>query len=163
MGPPIGYWIPYEAVKGRYITYLSSVEIGQELARLKARKILVVADSCFSGTFLRGSEPELNAADLEAAQRKETIVKEQRKKTRLLLSSGAKEPVLDGGGSGHSVFARAFLTGLEEMPEQAFWVGELYNKYIKERVSGNAPQSPQLLNMSGHEGGDVILYRVQSN
>ena len=87
IGPPIGYWIPYEAVKGRYITYLSSVEIGQELARLKPRKILVVANSCFSGTFLRGSEPELNAADLEAAQRKETIVKEQRKKTRLLLSS----------------------------------------------------------------------------
>jgi len=40
--------------------------------------------------------------------------------SRYLLTSGAKEQVADRGGEGHSVFARAFLKGPEDYPEEAF-------------------------------------------
>lgn len=83
------------------------------------------------------------------------------RRSRRLLSSGADEPVSDGGGAGHSVFARAFITGLESMDRQAFSAADLYNEFIRHQVTGDSAQAPQFeaIQNSGHEGGDFVFLR----
>ena len=84
------------------------------------------------------------------------------KRSRMVLSSGGVKPVLDGGGSGHSVFARAFLDALTENSE----VLEGFTLYreVAERVTLaaaqlRADQTPQYAPMrfAGHESGDFFF------
>jgi hypothetical protein len=79
------------------------------------------------------------------------------------MASGGNEPVADGGGSGHSVFARAVLDGLRGMRERVFTADELFHQYIKERVAGKSDQTPEYnpLRNSGHEAGDFVFVRVR--
>jgi hypothetical protein len=83
------------------------------------------------------------------------------RRTRLLVSSGRNEPVEDGGGEGHSVFARALLTGLKEIEHQSFASRELFERYILPMVTGRAEQEPQFrpLDRTGHDGGDLVFVR----
>jgi len=76
-----------------------------------------------------------------------------------LMASGGNEPVSDGGPSGHSVFADAFLKCLGEMDRRTFTAEELFYEYIKERVAGKSDQVPEYntIKNSGHEGGDFIF------
>ena len=83
------------------------------------------------------------------------------RRTRILISSGNNEPVADSGGKGHSVFARALITGLEDMPHDSFSARELFDGYLLPLVVANADQEPQYrpIERSGHEGGDVVFVR----
>jgi hypothetical protein len=85
-----------------------------------------------------------------------------KKSSRTLLASGGNEPVSDAGGAGHSVFAAAFIEGLNEIPLKQFTAEELFFEHIKERVAGNAEQVPEYntIRNSGHDGGDFVFTRV---
>jgi hypothetical protein len=69
--------------------------------------------------------------------------------------------VWDEGGQGHSVFARAFLTGLAEIGEAAFSASDIYHRYINQQVAGRSLQMPQYeaIQDSGHDGGDFVFIR----
>jgi hypothetical protein len=84
------------------------------------------------------------------------------KKSRTLLASGGNEPVSDIGGEGHSVFAKAFLSGLKKMENREFTAEELYSLHIKEMVAGSSEQTPEynIIRNSGHEGGDFVFFRI---
>jgi hypothetical protein len=93
---------------------------------------------------------------------REGFIKRMIEKTsRTLMASGGNEPVLDVGGSGHSIFAEAFLKGLKEVDENVFTADELFYGMIRERVIGKADQTPQYNNIrnSGHEGGDFVFIK----
>lgn len=79
------------------------------------------------------------------------------------MASGGNEPVADGGGDGHSVFARVFLTGLAKMERNSFTGAELFRDFVQERVAGKADQTPEYnpLRNSGHESGDFVFVRRQ--
>jgi hypothetical protein len=70
---------------------------------------------------------------------------------------------MDGGGGKHSIFTKALLDGLENMYESVFTAAELFRKYIEQRVSGNAKQTPELKSLgdSGHVSGYFIFVRKQ--
>jgi hypothetical protein len=76
----------------------------------------------------------------------------------VLLTSGANEPVADGGGDGHSIFARAFLTALREA-EGPMTAQEIFDGWVRPIVIGRADQEPQFrpIAKSGHEGGDFVF------
>jgi hypothetical protein len=82
-------------------------------------------------------------------------------KSRTLMASGGNEPVSDGGGDGHSVFGRVFLTGLAQMDKGTFTASELFRDFVQERVAGKANQTPEYnpLRNSGHESGDFVFVR----
>jgi hypothetical protein len=84
-----------------------------------------------------------------------------RKSSRTLIASGGNEPVADSGGMGHSVFALAFIEGLKEMSTSVFTAEELFYETIKERVAGNALQTPEYhtIRNSGHNGGDFVFIK----
>ena len=97
-----GYWMPVDAEEDSPSNWLSSANLTSEIRRSKAKHILVVADSCFSGTLTRGLTIKSRTPDYL-----ERIVT---KKARTALTSGGLEPVMDSGGSSnHSVFAAGSL------------------------------------------------------
>ena len=155
------YWLHADAAMGRPFSWLSADQISDAILRINAGSLLVISDSCYSGALLRGGDM---AGLEEIIADKDRLLQLQRmaaKRSRVLLTSGGNEPVLDGGGSGHSVFAAALLTGLQEMDQAAFTTAELYSGYLLPLVVGQAAQEPQFrpVERSGHEGGDVVWVR----
>ena len=130
--------------------------ITSNIQSISSHPVLIVADSCYSGTFTRTSP----LAKLESAQKRKLYgQKRQVKKSRTLLASGGNEPVSDIGGEGHSVFAKAFIAGLTNMDQNEFTAEELYIQCIKEMVAGTSEQTPEytIIRNSGHEGGDFVF------
>ena len=67
---------------------------------------------------------------------------------------------MDSGGGKHSVFAKAFLTALQENTSPVVEMHRLFTS-IKESVVLNSPQTPEYWNIRfvGHEGGDFFFVR----
>jgi hypothetical protein len=108
----IGYWLPVNAAKPPETAFwVQNESITAHLARIPARRILVVADSCYAG--LLSEDPNYRLFGSGKGYSIEAIKTKLPRRARLLLSSGGDRPVLDTGGGGNSVFARAFLDVLE--------------------------------------------------
>lgn len=161
-----GYWLPTNASPPPDDTFWVSNEfVTRHLARIKAKRIMVVADSCYAG--LLSSAPGYLFMDDKAQYTEDYIRYKLPKKSRLLLSSGGDQPVLDNQGQGHSVFARAFLDTLEKAG--AIISGpELFLK-IKDNVANRAKsvdfdQTPEFkaIKGAGHEVGDFFFVRKAS-
>jgi len=79
------------------------------------------------------------------------------KKSRLVLTSGGKEPVLDGGGGEHSIFAKSLIKILNDNSIE-ITISEI-SKKITSNVILNSDQTPEFspLHKSGHDGGEFIF------
>ena len=146
-----GYWLPVDATEDNQAHWISNADITNALKALRAKHILVVADSCYSGTLARDANISLRGVDYI-----ERIVK---KKARTVLTSGGLEPVLDAGGQGHSVFAHAFLEALTD--NDGVIDGQELFRRLRDPVVANAPQTPEYgeIRGAGHDGGDFIFVR----
>lgn len=159
----IGYWLPANAEAPPRNTYWVANEfISGHLSRLRAKRVLVVADSCYSG--LLSSEPTfLLLGDAAPAYDNTDFFKfKLKKRARLLLSSGGDRPVLDGGGGNNSVFAKAFFDELEQN-DGLLAAPQLYLR-VKDRVTVAAravdfQQEPDFktIKAAGHEVGDFFF------
>ena len=122
------------------------------LKGLFAKHVMVVADSCFSGTLTRSIKvPERNRAYLERMVDK---------RTRVALSSGGLEPVIDSGSGRYSVFAAQFMKALRDN-EGVLDGTQLFEK-VRRGVVLNANQTPEYsdIRFAGHEGGDFLFVRT---
>jgi uncharacterized protein len=162
-----GYWLPVNAdapPEDRF--WIPNEQITGHLGRLVAKRVLVVADSCYSG--LLSTDPSYLFLNDKVSYSKEYIKFKLPKRSRLLLSSGGDQPVLDEGGGGNSVFARAFLdeleanTGILSSPE-------LFSR-IRKRVEVTAAknkfvQTPEFKSIkgAGHEVGDFFFVPRSKN
>ncbi|WP_135080280.1 caspase family protein [Terasakiella sp. SH-1] len=157
-----GYWLPVDAAKDTRARWVSNADITDTLKALKARHVMVVADSCYAGTLTRSAEAGLEGTrGLKLVERPsgylETLVG---RKSRTVLASGALEPVSDQGGGKHSVFAYAFLKSLQE--NKAMMDGTQLFGNVRKQVLLNARQTPQYSNIrfAGHDiGGDFVFLR----
>lgn len=154
------YWLPVDARREDSANWVSADDITSNIKAIPARHVLIVSDSCYSGTIYRG----LGLAAGETSERDRFLRKMQAGRSRTLMASGGNEPVADGGGDGHSVFARVFLTGLTKMERNSFTGAELFRDFVQERVAGKADQTPEYnpLRNSGHENGDFVFVRQQA-
>ena len=151
------YWLPVDARSDEDTNWIIVDTITSNIKRIPSRHILIIADSCYSGTFTRRAVTEL----VSDQERGRYLSKMQAKRSRTLLASGGNEPVSDIGGKGHSVFAKALLRGLAGIDHKEFTAEELYYQYIKEMVAGSSEQTPEynIIRNSGHEGGDFVFKR----
>jgi hypothetical protein len=151
------YWLPIDARRDDNANWISADDITSNIRAVPAKHVLIVADSCYSGTIYRG----LAVAVSEPIGRDRFLQKMISGKSRTLMASGGNEPVADGGGGGHSVFANAFLVGLDQMDKERFTATELFRDFVQERVAGAANQTPEYnpLRNSGHESGDFVFVR----
>src|SRR5882724_11473123 len=150
-GAERGYWLPVDAVADNQSHWISNADITDVLKTMQARHVLVVADSCYSGSLTRGL-----AIGSRSSSYFEDIVK---RRARTVLTSGGLEPVLDAGGGGHSVFAKAFLDALQA--NNGVIDGEAIYHQVYDQVRLNAEQEPGYGNirLAGHDGGDFLFVR----
>ena len=125
------------------------------LRAIRAKHVMVVADSCYSGTLVRAVTAKIDTAKERTAWLKKMVTK----RTRTALVSGGLEPVVDSGGDGHSVFAKAFLDALHAN-EDVLEEERLFSK-IKRPVALESDQTPQYSDVrrAGHDGGDFMCVR----
>jgi len=151
------YWLPADASKNDDVNWIIADDITAKLKRIPAQHVLIVSDSCYSGTLSRDSNLDLTTP----AERKKYLLKANTSKSRVLIASGGNEPVADSGGGQHSVFAAALLRGLRELKQKEFTAEELFYSYILQQVTGKSDQKPEYSHIrnSGHDGGDFIFVR----
>ncbi|MEE8526748.1 MAG: caspase family protein [Thermoanaerobaculia bacterium] len=150
-----GYWIPADADSTDSGRWIPNETISDYLDLIPARHVLVISDSCYSGTLTRSglarTATETDEASAVAGKRSRTV-----------LTSGGLQPVLDAGGGDHSIFAGALLTVLKlndrplagvnlhrEVAARVTWAASALGV---EQVPDYAP-----IRFAGHETGDFVL------
>jgi len=147
-----GYWLPVDAHADDPVRWLSNATLTTSVRAMRAKHILVIADSCFSGKLTRGAHVGIRGADY--LQRMAT------RRARTVLTSGGLEPVLDQGGKGgHSVFASSLFEVLDENTG-VIDTAQMFN-VVRRKVALAAPQVPEYgdIRQAGHDGGDFLFVR----
>ncbi|MEQ9638409.1 MAG: caspase family protein [Alphaproteobacteria bacterium] len=148
-----GFWLPVDAEPDNEANWVANETITSNLGAMLAKHVLVVSDSCYSGTLTRSVDAELKTG----SEREEWLRRMAEKRSRTAMVSGGLEPVSDAGGRGHSVFARAFIDRLKELNEPADTTSLFTG--VKTQVVANADQTPEYstIRKAGHEGGDFLF------
>ncbi|HET9642360.1 MAG TPA: caspase family protein [Burkholderiaceae bacterium] len=156
-----GYWIPIDGDIRDLSNWVSVIDVTDQLSALQARHVLVIADSCYSGTLAGSLSTRIDAA-LSSEQRQRHLTQLSTRRARVAFTSGGLEPVADGGGEGHSLFVRSLLDVLAQV--QAPVGAQELSRTVSARFSvlGRAlkvSQQPQYapIAFAGHEAGDFVL------
>ena len=156
-----GYWLPSDASSDNTSRWISNPTITDHIRALTSKNVLVVADSCYSASLMRGSALTIrNGLPPEKLiQRFENDISLM---TRVVLSSGGLQPVVDSiGGSKNSVFTGAMLKILSENNTvlDANALATEVSHDVVLATKDNVRQVPRFapLLRAGHEGGDFYF------
>ncbi len=145
------FWIPVDGTD-RATTWISSKRVKGLVANMKAKHVLLISDSCFSGDFFgsRSARPTITEPYYRRAHELPS---------RQALTSGLTEPVADVGLGGHSPFAYFLLKALRRNRQAYLVANELFDR-IKVGIARNASQTPRVgpLQGAGDEGGEFIFF-----
>lgn len=147
-----GYWLPADATRDNEVNWISNANITSTIRAMRAKHVMIVADSCYSGKLVRGIHIKTKTPDY--------LTRISRKKARVVLSAGGLEPVADSGGKGaHSVFASAFIETLRQ--NTGVLDGTTLFTIVRKQVGWNAEQTPEyaIIHKAGHDGGDFLFVR----
>ena len=154
-----GYWLPIDAEEDSQANWIPVSTVTGTLRAMAAKHVLVISDSCYSGTLTRDAPVPLETG----ADRRKELLRLSTKRARKALTSGGLEPVVDGGGSGHSVFTGA-LIGVLRAADAPIDGYSLFTQ-LRRSVVINADQTPTYgdIRLSGDEGGDFIFLPVTAS
>jgi hypothetical protein len=149
-----GYWIPAKASPDDPKQWISNQDIAKALENIPAKQILLVSDSCYSGSLTR-------EAKIEKAEVLPDSQQILARRTVAVLSSGGEEPVPDQGKDGHSVFAWHFMQQLKGVKDVSNGVNVF--EQLSGEVAADIPQVPQYgaAVSSGHQRGGDYLFEVR--
>ncbi len=157
-----GHWLPVDAEPDSSANWISVQNVTDQLKIIEAKHVLVVADSCYSGSLTRSSVARLEAG-MTMQKRAQWIKLMQDARSRMALTSGGLEPVLDGGGGNHSVFAKAFIDTLTKnndlMESQTLYrnVSALVADAAQDQDFKQVPEYAPIRH-SGHSAGEFFFY-----
>ncbi len=156
-----GYWLPVDAEQASTANWIPNTVISDLINTISAKHILVVADSCYSGSMSSSSIPRLQSR-LNDEHIEKWLKVMNKTKSRTVFTSGGVEPVLDNVDGEHSVFANAFLNELEnsEGVIDAYKVYlNVFNEVKARAASVGFTQEPSYapIKHTGHSGGEFIL------
>ena len=155
-----GYWVPSDAEGTDHTTFLRNSTIRDEVGILasRAKHTLLISDSCFSGTLLRGG--------LRGAPPTENVdryyKKVASKKSVQVLAAGGVEYVDDNyKKSGHSPFSYFLINELKHNDKALLTASELASN-VEKAVANNVDQVPTsgVLQGAGDELGEFIFIKV---
>jgi hypothetical protein len=150
-----GYWLPTDAGSTQDSKWLSNNNIKDLISSSDAKHILLVVDSCFSGSLMRGSGENKSVEKLTPS----AVERFKKLKTRLVMTSGGNEYVADGiGNSKNSVFAEPLIKALRDNNDVIRSI-ELFQT-VQNYVINNADQTPNhsLIHGTGHNGGEFLFF-----
>lgn len=161
-----GHWQPVDAELESTANWLSNIDLTDVLNAMSAKHVLVVADSCYAGTLTRSSLTRLEAGmtpEALAEWRKQMVGR----RSRTALTSGGLSPVLDAGGGGHSIFAKALIKVLEandSVLEAQRLFAEISALVAYAAEAQDFEQVPEYapLKHGGHEAGDFFFVPAPS-
>ncbi|MEI7607530.1 MAG: caspase family protein, partial [Rhodospirillaceae bacterium] len=149
----VGYWLPTDATTTSAKNWMSTRDLARLLRRVPAKNIMLVADSCYSGSFTKEQ-------NFDAGSRSANLEELGNLRGVMAMSSGGDEPVMDG--EVNSPFARALVDHLKEV--SAATVGEQLYAKVKADVTASTPQTPQygVISSAGYDPGADYLIRHTS-
>jgi uncharacterized caspase-like protein len=150
----MGFWIPVDASVKTAAGWISNTDISKLLSAIKARQLILVSDSCFSGSLTKEQK-----VTYSGAPKPDEVL---RRRSVLVLSSGGDEPVSDEGKEGHSVFAWNLMRTLQT--SNGVTPGyEVYRK-VHGDVMKDYPQEPQYgaVLSAGHASGGEYLFDTKT-
>jgi uncharacterized caspase-like protein len=162
----VGYWLPVNAQRTDNTEWISDQMITNLISVMPARHVLVVADSCYSGVMTRSLGMRLVASgDGDAKLRR--LRKLAQLPSRTVLTSGDTQPVLDGGGGGHSIFAKYLIEVLqsnEHMLEGSALYDAVFEPVQTAAAQLRVDQSPRysVLADAGHLNGEFLFIPVNN-
>lgn len=156
-----GYWIPVDGDEKDLAQWVSVIDVTDQLSAMTARHVMVIADSCYSGTLTRSLIPQVDQA-LSLDQRQGPLKQLAQQRVRVAMTSGGLEPVADGGSIDHSLFARSLLDMLDQVKapvaaQELFQAVSSRFAHLAQRL--RIAQQPQYapIGFAGHEAGDFVL------
>ena len=126
----LGYWIPVDGTTTSANNWISTKDVALLLRRIPASNILLISDSCYSGSFTKEQHVDSGDSDLQSQRERRGV---------MAMSSGGDEPVFDGAD--HSPFASSLIQRLEGLPSGTLGA-KLYTQ-INSDVTATTPQTPQ--------------------
>ena len=156
-----GSWIPVESGTKDVSAWISNHDIKNYLRvdAIKAKHILLISDSCFSGDFFRGHRGKLPEVTDEVIKRAYRLT------SRQAITSGGLEPVSDEGFGRNSIFSHFLVKTLKEN-QKPFLMASDFFPDIKAGVVENAEQFPRfgsLIGTGGQQGGELVLFLKQDS
>ena len=157
-----GHWVPSDGASGAERTWISNAAVSEILDTMPARHVLVVADSCYSGTMTRASSPTFDAASMAPEKWAGWVKAMTSGRSRTALTSGGVQPVPDTGTGRHSYFARAFLNVLQDnnrLLEAQRLFREVSTSLALGSIDSPVPQVPEYspIRFAGHESGEFFF------
>ncbi|MGQ0593374.1 MAG: caspase family protein [Gammaproteobacteria bacterium] len=157
-----GQWLPVDAELDSTANWISNAEVTDILNTMSAKHVLLIADSCYSGALTRASPGSRIAAGMSDQQRLTWIRIMVERRSRIALTSGGLEPVVDSGSGRHSVFAKALLEALSTNTEV------LDGQRLFAAISGQVTYAASHLQVAqvpeyapikyaGHDGGEFFF------
>lgn len=158
-----GYWLPTNANRPPDDTFwVPTAQITDHMATIKAKRVLIVADSCYAGILSNEPGTSMVGSDANLLKHENIIRRRLPRRSRLLISSGGDMPVLDTSGTGNSVFANAFIaeleanTGVLTTPSLYISLRERVKKAAAEQQFDQVPEL-KVIKRAGHEVGDFFF------
>ena len=157
------YWIPVDAQGWDDSFFLSNARIKEKFTTIasKARHTLIVSDSCFSGTLLRGVRGIKKPAIMNEPYYRKVS---ERRSVQIMAAGGVEFVDDDYKMSGHSPYTYFFLNELKKN-EGRFLTSSNLASSLTRLVANNVNQTPQfgVLFGAGDEGGEFVFTRTSAS
>lgn len=156
-----GYWLPTDAKKNAPDTWLSNRAISDMLNTMVSRHVMVIADSCYSGSMAHTAVPVFTA-DMSDKARRSWLRTLSGNRSRTVLTSGGLAPVPDVGRGGNSHFANALVAALEDNTQLI--EGQQLFRTVAITLASAAAESDLIqvpgyapIQFAGHEAGEFFF------
>lgn len=151
-----GYWLAIDAADDTSVEGIGNTWITKQVKATKARHVLLLIDSCFAGSITK-TRSASNLVPRENLDPK-FIERKSSKKSRMVITSGGNEPVVDSDGGDHSWFAKKLLEILKENNDVIYSLN-IYDELSK-YVINNADQTPAMAIIRGtdHNDGEFFFF-----
>lgn len=156
-----GYWVPVDGSSTSAVRWVSNASITDQIRAMTARNVMVIADSCYSGSLMRSGMVTLRSG-LTAEKKALRLNDDVKQLTRVAFSSGGIQPVIDSiDNSQHSVFTGALLDVLKNNKQllDADSLATQVAHTVAVATKDNVKQVPRYapLAAGGHEGGEFYF------
>ncbi|MCP4687874.1 MAG: hypothetical protein GY859_07470 [Desulfobacterales bacterium] len=162
-----GFWMPIDVNPQERKRLFSIYELTKIIEQFSAKKIIIIADACYSGALASSSLPSLDS-DMIEEERIKKIKEMSGIRSRMVLSSGELTEILDSDGGSHSIFASHFFDLLKSNDD--ILEGRRLFELIKDEIRTHSrksglTQTPGygVIAKTGHVGGDFIFAPVNFN
>lgn len=169
-----GYWIPVDGKIKDATTWITNSVIQNILCSpdVRGKNIMLISDSCYSGTLLRGNprpafnykpKPPHGGSNSKGVKRpNRKNASRACKRSRQVIAAGGVEPVYDVGER-YGVFARYFLKALEKNNRPSIDIEYLFHddniwKSIADE-SGQRPEIGRFMTNMDEEGQFVLILK----